>query len=127
MNLTERELDQAFLKLSMLNHVGMAMLQFARSIATTNTQKDPGGIFRLGNVAFSFPPGDAGFRLHVSLDLKKVDPGDLRRLPLQFEGDFFVCDIRNVGNLDAAANYIRHAETQYLAVHPAPASSPFLR
>ena len=115
MDTAEHELEQAFLKLPTLKHVGMALLQFANGIRhTTNVQEDAFGVFGLGFVAFSFPEGEERIRMHVDVEIKDIGGMDLRWLPLQAEGVFQVCEIKHAGQLGCAVRYIQNAYDKYL-------------
>jgi hypothetical protein len=111
----EQELEQAFLKLLTLKHVGMALLQFANSIRhTTSVQKDAFGVFGLGFIAFSFPVGEEIIRMHVDVNIKDIGGMDLRWLPLDAEQVFQVCEIKHAGQLSCAARYIENAYNKLL-------------
>ena len=118
MNTIEQELEQAFLKLPTLKHVGMALLQFAYGIQnTTNLQKTAGGVFRLDFVAFSFPEGGEVIRMYVNLEIEKINAEDMRWLPIrpdQSVQGFPVCEIKRVNQLGQAVGYIRLAYDKYL-------------
>jgi hypothetical protein len=115
MNTINQELEQEFLKLSDLNHIGMALLQFAYNLGgTKNVQKEAGGVFRLGFVAFSFPEGDKCIRLHVDLEINKIEKMDLKWLPLHTEQGLQVCKIKHAGQLGCAARYIESGRDKYL-------------
>jgi len=115
MDTAEHELEQAFLKLPTLKHVGIALLQFANKIRhTTGVQKDAFGVFGLSFIAFSFPEGEERIRMHVDIDMKDIGGMDLRWLPLQAEQVFHVCEIKHAGQLGCAARYIENAHNKFL-------------
>jgi len=125
MNTADHGLEQAFLKLPKLKHVGMALLQFIYHIQRTrNVQKDAGGIFRLGYVAFSFPEGDERIRLHVDVDIKRIDLRDRRWLSLHAERGVQVCEIKHAGQLACAARYIENANSKYLCTRQTTSHDP---
>jgi hypothetical protein len=126
MNTIEQELEQAFLKLPTLKHVGMALLQFVCGIRnTTRVQKDAGGVFRLDFVAFSFPEGEERIRMHVNVEIEKINELDMRWLRLEAEKGFPVCEIKRASQLGQAVRYIELANDKYLTTRQTPSESPW--
>ena len=55
----KQELEQKFMKLPTLNHVGMALMQYTESLfSKPKIRKDDFGVFCIGRICFSFPKGD---------------------------------------------------------------------
>ena len=124
MNIADRELEQLFLKLPTLNHIGMALQQFARAMAKVNLDKRA-GVYFFGFVGFSFPAGIETIRLHVDLELGKVNPTDLRWLPLESGEEFSVCEITSARQLGQAIRYIGCAHEKFTTASLL--DSPFVR
>jgi hypothetical protein len=124
MNILDRELEQLFLKLPTLNHIGMALQQYTRSVTKVNVDKRM-GIYFFGYAGFSFSPGSEAIRLHVNLELAKVNPADLRWLPLETGEEFLVCDITSPRQLAQATRYIGFAQEKFISASLL--DSPFVR
>jgi hypothetical protein len=115
MSMINQELEQRFLQLPNLNHIGMALLQFVYNLGgTMSVQKVGQGVFRLAFVAFSFPEAGDRIRMDLDLNVKEVDQMDLRWLALHTEQGLQVCEIKHAGQLGCAARYIESAQNKYL-------------
>jgi hypothetical protein len=132
MNTEKPELEQAFLGLPNLKHVGMALIQFLHGRSNiTNTHKavDENGLFHLGFVAFSFPKESEIIRMYVNVTypISNTDiPKHIntRFLPLKDSHPFPSCDITKPIQLLCAAWYIELAYSKYLGTRQT-SSSPF--
>ena len=125
MKTIEQELEEAFLKLPTLKHVGMALMQFVCGLRKAGVQKNAGGVFCLGYVAFSFPKGEERIRMHVDVEIEKITTLDMRWLPLQADQGFPVCEIKRPNQLGQAVRYIELADEKYLTTRQTPSESPF--
>lgn len=123
MDMIEQQLEQAFLKLPTLKHVGMALMQFTFAISTTSVRKDASGIFHLQIVSFGFPEGEERIRMRVNVGTKKIDAMDKRWLPLQPDQGFGVCEIKRASQLGQAVRYIQNAYDHYLETRQVPSDS----
>jgi hypothetical protein len=127
MNTTKQELEQAFLKLPTLSHVGMALMQFAFELqGTNNLQKDYTGVFCMTFASFSFPAGKETIKMFVrNVDIKseKIQEFGFRWLPLTIDGSLAVCEITHHGQLGQAAKYLWIAKNNYLASRQIPSDS----
>jgi hypothetical protein len=113
MESAERELEQAFLKLPNLKHIGMALLQFINVVRRADdVVKTENGGFRLGCVGFSFPEGSEKIRMFVDVEISKLERRDLRFLPVRDGYPHPVCEIKNAGQLACAARYIESAHSK---------------
>src|ERR1039458_3982450 len=120
MESAKQELEQAFLGLSDLKHVGMALMQFAVSLfGDQEIVKTETGGFSLrvlgrGFVEFSFPDGRGRTQTQVDLDSSKMEGLDGRHLPVSDGCPFPVCEIKRLNQLAIAARYIEAAHGKYL-------------
>ena len=120
MESAKQELEQAFLNCSDLKYVGMALLQFAislfgdKEIVKTETGGFSLRVLGRGFVEFSFPEGPERIRMHVNLDISKIEGLDGRRLSISDGCPYPVCEIKRPDQLAIAARYIEAAHVKYM-------------
>jgi len=118
MNLTQ-QLEQEFSNLPTLNHIGLALMQFAFQLqGTPNIFKDPFGVYCLTDVSFAFNKGEDEFKLYlrnVNIECDAVKEFGFNWCPLKTEGDLAVCEIKSHGQLGQASKYIWIAHHGYLS------------
>ena len=113
MTAADQELEQRFLRLPNLQHVGLALFQFVRSLHPNGTfvKKETDWVFEPNFVAFGFPKRGEKIRMHVDLDIP-IDLDEKDRAVLQlFDGRWHypVCEIKNARELACAVRYIEGA------------------
>jgi hypothetical protein len=119
MDTAEQELERTLLNLANLNHVGMALFQFAKGLSNERVRKTEDGGFRLGVlgagfVEFRFQEGEEKIRMYVNLEISTIEKRDGRFLPVNDGSPYPVCEISRPNQLASAARYIETAHVKYL-------------
>lgn len=128
MDKIKQELEEAFLKLPTLSHIGMALMQFAFELQRTkHLQKDYNGIFCMTFVSFSFPTGEEKIQMFVrNVDIKSetIQEFGFRWLPLSpIDDTLAVCEISHQSQLGQAAKYIMAARNSYYGTRQIPSDT----
>ncbi len=116
----QKELEQEFLKLPNLKHVGMALMQFAFNLqGSKNLFRDVHGVYCMTFVSFEFQNDGEKIILfvrNVDVESEEVREFGYRWLSLNKAGDdLAVCEIIHEGQLGQAAKYIWIAKNSYMA------------
>jgi hypothetical protein len=108
------ELEKRVLQLPKLGHAGMALIEFALVLQSSDyVKRESEDVFRLHYVTFEFPEGKQAIRIHMPVEvIKVIDRRDLNILPLT-RGKAF-CDMRTVRQLAPAIRYVEACRGNYL-------------